>query len=77
MHVEFNTSPKVEFDTLVLKKEILEEEAKKAGFESLHYVRRGEEVKGEVQEKNEACKMSWHGYSREDSRTAKTFGVDA
>ena len=54
MHVEFNTAPKVEFDTFVLKKEILEEEAKRAGFQNLHYVRPGEEVKGEVQERNEA-----------------------
>ncbi|OQN95161.1 hypothetical protein B0A48_18785 [Cryoendolithus antarcticus] len=75
MHLEFNTSPKVGFDTLVLKKEILEEEAKKAGFESLHYVRPGDEVKGKVQEKNEARKMSWHGYSREDFRTASIVSL--
>lgn len=54
MHVEFNTEPKVEFDTLVLKKEILEEEAKKAGLIDLEYVRPGEEAKTEVEGKDEA-----------------------
>lgn len=54
MHVEFNTVPKVEFDTLVLRPEILEEEAKKAGFTDLHYIRPGEEAKAEVPGKDEA-----------------------
>ena len=54
MHVEFNTVPKVEFDTFVLKKEILEEEARKAGLVDLRYVRPGEEVKSEVEGKNAA-----------------------
>ncbi|TKA67934.1 hypothetical protein B0A55_06566 [Friedmanniomyces simplex] len=54
MHVEFNTEPKVEFDTLVLRKEILEEEARKAGLVDLHYVRPGEEAKGEIEGKGEA-----------------------
>ncbi|TKA81737.1 hypothetical protein B0A55_01123 [Friedmanniomyces simplex] len=54
MHVEFNTEPKVEFDTLVLRKEILEEEARKAGLADVHYVRPGEEAKGEIEGKDEA-----------------------
>lgn len=54
MHVEFNTQPKVEFDTFVLKREILEGEAKKAGFADLEYVRPGEEAKAEVEGKDEA-----------------------
>ncbi|KAK5166212.1 uncharacterized protein LTR77_008473 [Saxophila tyrrhenica] len=54
MHIEFNTQPKVEFDTFVLKKEILEEEGKKAGLVDLQYVRPGEEVKREVEGKDAA-----------------------
>lgn len=38
MHVEFDTTPKVEFDTYVMKKEILESAAAKAGLEGLKYV---------------------------------------
>lgn len=52
MHVEFNTEPKVEFDTFVLKKEILEQEAKKAGLVDLQYVRPGEEAKTEIEGKS-------------------------
>ncbi len=54
MHIEFNTQPKVEFDTFVLKKEILEGEAKKAGLVDLQYVRPGEEAKTEVEGKDAA-----------------------
>lgn len=54
MHIEFNTSPKVEFDTFVLKPEILEEEGQKAGMRDLQYIRAGEEVKGEVPGKDDA-----------------------
>lgn len=53
MHVEFDTVPKVEFDTFVLKKEILEGEAEKAGIKRLRYVRAGEEVKGTVEGKDD------------------------
>ena len=53
MHVEFATEPKIEFDAFVLKKDILEEEAAKAGMKHLRYVRPGEEVKGVVEGKSE------------------------
>jgi ubiquinone/menaquinone biosynthesis C-methylase UbiE len=53
MHVEFDTEPKVEFDTFVLKKEILESEAEKAGMRNLRYVRAGDEVRKEVEGKSE------------------------
>jgi toxoflavin synthase len=39
MHVEFDTMPKVEFDTFVLKREILEGTAKEAGVRIEQYVR--------------------------------------
>ena len=52
MHIEFNTQPKVEFDTFVLKKEILEEEAKRAGLADLQYVRPAEEAKSQVEGKD-------------------------
>ena len=52
MHIEFMTEPKVEFDTFVLKKEILEESAQKAGMKDLQYVRAGDEVKSEVDGKD-------------------------
>ena len=39
MHVQFDTSPKVEIDTWVLTKEIFEAEAKKAGMRIDRYVR--------------------------------------
>lgn len=54
MHVEFDTVPKVEFDTFVLKKEILEGEAEKVGMKGLRYVRAGDEVKDTVQGKDHA-----------------------
>jgi toxoflavin synthase len=53
MHIEFDTQPKVEFDTFVLKKEILEQEGEKAGMKNLRYVRAGDEVKTEVEGKSE------------------------
>ena len=54
MHVEFNTQPKVEFDTFVLSQEILESEAKKAGLIDIQYIRPGEEVKSEIEGKDNA-----------------------
>jgi toxoflavin synthase len=54
MHVQFDTEPKVEFDTFVLKKEILESEGKKAGFSDLEYIQPGTEVKSEVEGKDDA-----------------------
>ena len=39
MHVEFDTTPKVEFDTYVLKQEIFEKTAADAGIKILKYVR--------------------------------------
>lgn len=53
MHIVFDTEPVVEFDTFVLKKHIFEEEAKKAGFKDLRYVRAGDEVRKEVEGKSE------------------------
>ena len=53
MHVEFATEPKVEFDGYVMKAEILEGEAEKAGLSDLRYVRAGAEVKGEIEGKSE------------------------
>jgi toxoflavin synthase len=53
MHVEFNTQPKVEFDTFVLSREILEGEAKKVGLIDIQYIRPGEEVKSEVDGKDD------------------------
>ena len=54
MHVEFNTEPKVEFDTFVLSTEIFETAAKKAGMTDIQYIRPGEEVKAEVEGKDDA-----------------------
>ena len=53
MHVEFDTVPKVEFDTFVMKKEILEAEAEAAGMRELKYVKPGEEGKEMVEGKGE------------------------
>jgi hypothetical protein len=53
MHVEFNTEPKVEFDTFVLSADILESAAKNAGMTDLQYIRPGEEVKAEVDGKDD------------------------
>lgn len=53
MHVEFNTEPKVEFDTFVLSQEVLESEAKKAGMVDIQYVQPGEDVKAEVEGKDD------------------------
>ncbi|KIW20097.1 hypothetical protein PV08_00672 [Exophiala spinifera] len=39
MHVEFDTQPKVEFDTFVLKQDVFESTAAKAGIEISRYVR--------------------------------------
>jgi len=39
MHVEFDTTPKVEFDTFVLKKEIFEKTAARAGIKIQQYIR--------------------------------------
>jgi toxoflavin synthase len=39
MHVEFDTSPKVEFDTFVLRREIFERTAKEVGIEIEEYVK--------------------------------------
>jgi SAM-dependent methyltransferase len=39
MHVEFDTLPKIEFDTFVLRQEIFEAAAAKAGMKILEYVR--------------------------------------
>lgn len=44
MHVEFDTHPKVEFDTYVLKQELFESAAAKAGMKALRYVRPGTET---------------------------------
>lgn len=52
-HVRFHTQPTVEFDTYVLKREILEEEAQGAGMTGLRYVRPGAEVRREVEGKSE------------------------
>ena len=51
MHVEFDTTPKVELDTWVLKKEIFEAEAEKAGMKIERYVRPGEGDLTEEQKK--------------------------
>ena len=45
-HVEFDTTPKVEFDCFVLKGTVVEETAKEAGMGEVRYIRAGEEVKG-------------------------------
>ena len=54
MHVEFETQPKVEFDTFVLKKEILEGEAKGAGMKIIEYIRPGRDALSGADEKDEA-----------------------
>jgi len=53
MHIEFDSTPKVEFDTFVIKKEVLEIKAERAGMAKLRYVKAGEEVKGVVEGKSE------------------------
>lgn len=52
MHVEFDTVPKVEFDTYVLKKEIFEGTAAKAGLKILKYVKPDKSVLSEEEQKN-------------------------
>ncbi|KAK5124292.1 hypothetical protein LTR85_001995 [Meristemomyces frigidus] len=41
MHVEFDTQPRVEFDTFVLKHDVFESAAAKAGMTDLRYMRPG------------------------------------
>ena len=53
MHVEFDTQPKVEFDTFVLKKEILEEAAGKARMTQIEYIRPGRNALSEEEQRDE------------------------
>jgi len=52
MHLEFDTTPKVEFDTYVLKQEIFEDAAAKAGMVGLQYVKPGPETLTEEERKD-------------------------
>ncbi|KAJ9616146.1 hypothetical protein H2204_014037 [Knufia peltigerae] len=52
MHVEFDTQPKVEFDTYVLKKDIFESTAAKAGMKIERYVRPDKTVLTDEEQKN-------------------------
>lgn len=52
MHLEFDTTPKVEFDTYVLKKEIFEATAAKAGMKIVKYVRPDKSVLSAEEQKN-------------------------
>ena len=53
MRIEFETTPKIEFDAFVMKKEIFESEAQRAGLKELRYVRPGLECLTEEDRKDE------------------------
>lgn len=52
MHLEFDTVPKVEFDTYVLKKEILEGKAAKVGMKITYYIKPDKSVLSAEEQEN-------------------------